>query len=525
MQYSQLIARIQADIYNNGAELITGDILQGDLLAIISALASAGAGYGGIITPGSSAPASLDQATFYLAIQPGTYSSFGVTVTEPSIVSYGGGSTLTFTVSPLGLAPAPTIVKLNTGDNPYVLVPLTGTDGMAFTVDIEGGYSGGDTEVYAQRWLVNYSVSHGVNIYVSGDKVSTDMIIWTKVYEDAGDLFLVLYANTGDLDYVTMAFRDMTGDPVPGITVEPNITGYVYSSDAVITNPEYQNNKVTFIDAASSNIQYPSARAVYDALITKQDVLVSGTNIKTINGNSILGAGDIVIEPGKEPNNEDITIDSNNRLKFADRPTAVNQMGYVILRKNKTFAEQVTQDNTIYEIRYDFDLNGGSVTIPAGCVLQFNGGSIINGTLDLNSDCLVTGQGIKCEITNPPANETRLSLYLGNTSDPQLNHSVLQEMIDSGVGIIVDTPNLTISDYLEVKTSLKIVGIVSRIPKLTFPNSKGFVWTTSGGSTYNRVENISVESDGNSFDFVNGESSQRPNNVYFSSFKGVRNFG
>ena len=273
MQYSQLIARIQADIYNNGAELITGDILQGDLLAIISALASAGAGYGGIITPGSSAPASLDQATFYLAIQPGTYSSFGVTVTEPSIVSYGGGSTLTFTVSPLGLAPAPTIVKLNTGDNPYVLVPLTGTDGMAFTVDIEGGYSGGDTEVYAQRWLVNYSVSHGVTIYVSGDKVSTDMIIWTKVYEDNGDLFLVLYANTGDLDYVTMAFRDMTGDPVPGITVEPNIPGYVYSSDAVLTNPEYQNNKVTSIGAASSDIQYPSAKAVYDALSGKQNTI------------------------------------------------------------------------------------------------------------------------------------------------------------------------------------------------------------------------------------------------------------
>lgn len=236
MQYSQLIARIQADIYDNGAQLITGNVLQGDLLAMVSALASAGACYGGIITPDSSAPASLDQATFYIAIQPGTYSSFGVTVTEPSIVSYGGGSTLTFTVSSLGLAAAPTVVKLNIGDDPYVLVPLTGTDGMAFTVDIEGGYSGGATEVYAQRWLVNYSTDNGVTIYVSGDKVSTGMIIWTKVYEDNGDLFLVLYANTGSLDYITMAFRDMKGNAVSGITVEPNITGYVYSSDADVLN-------------------------------------------------------------------------------------------------------------------------------------------------------------------------------------------------------------------------------------------------------------------------------------------------
>lgn len=31
---------------------------------------------------------------------------------------------------------------------------------------------------------------------------------------------------------------------------------------------------------------------------TKQDTLVSGTNIKTINGNSILGSGDVAVEVG-----------------------------------------------------------------------------------------------------------------------------------------------------------------------------------------------------------------------------------
>ena len=52
-----------------------------------------------------------------------------------------------------------------------------------------------------------------------------------------------------------------------------------------------------------------------------------------------------------------------------------------VLRKNKTFAEQVVDENTIYEIRYPFDLGGNSVTIPSGCVLKFNGGRISNGTL------------------------------------------------------------------------------------------------------------------------------------------------
>lgn len=79
---------------------------------------------------------------------------------------------------------------------------------------------------------------------------------------------------------------------------------------------------------------------------------------------------------------EDITSD-NNLLKLKDR-LPLNGMGYVILRSGKSFAEQITQENTIYEIRYDFDLNGEEVTIPENCTLKFEGGSLCNGTLKLN---------------------------------------------------------------------------------------------------------------------------------------------
>ncbi len=56
-----------------------------------------------------------------------------------------------------------------------------------------------------------------------------------------------------------------------------------------------------------------------------------------------------------------------------------NGMGYVILRQNKSFKEQVTKANTIYEIRYDFNLGGEEVEIPENCVLKFEGGSLRNG--------------------------------------------------------------------------------------------------------------------------------------------------
>lgn len=41
-----------------------------------------------------------------------------------------------------------------------------------------------------------------------------------------------------------------------------------------------------------------SQKAIKTKIDTKQDTLVSGTNIKTVNGNSLLGSGDITISGG-----------------------------------------------------------------------------------------------------------------------------------------------------------------------------------------------------------------------------------
>lgn len=56
---------------------------------------------------------------------------------------------------------------------------------------------------------------------------------------------------------------------------------------------EESRNKVTSLSSSSRDDEYPSAKCVYDNLATKQPVLVSGTNIKTINNTSILGNGNI----------------------------------------------------------------------------------------------------------------------------------------------------------------------------------------------------------------------------------------
>lgn len=58
-----------------------------------------------------------------------------------------------------------------------------------------------------------------------------------------------------------------------------------------------------------------------------------------------------------------------------------HSMGRVVLAGNKPLATQVYSPNTIYVIRYNYDLGGTTVDIPDNVVLLFEGGVITNGTL------------------------------------------------------------------------------------------------------------------------------------------------
>ncbi len=71
-------------------------------------------------------------------------------------------------------------------------------------------------------------------------------------------------------------------------------------------------NKVTELNENSTDEQYASAKATYNEIqeqtTNKQDKLVSGQNIKTINGQSILGEGNLVIEGGSSSGEEWVEI-------------------------------------------------------------------------------------------------------------------------------------------------------------------------------------------------------------------------
>lgn len=108
---------------------------------------------------------------------------------------------------------------------------------------------------------------------------------------------------------------------------------------------------------------------------------------------------------------EDITAEDGN-LKLKDRAydeASFSGKGYKILRKNIVEGKNIlTQDminkpNTIYEIRYDFDLNGATISIPDNSLLKFNKGFIDNGVLEGNYSSILSepiqifGQSLKLE--------------------------------------------------------------------------------------------------------------------------------
>lgn len=79
------------------------------------------------------------------------------------------------------------------------------------------------------------------------------------------------------------------------------------------------------------------------------------------------------------PDEEDLTNDSQNRLKFANRSlSSKNTKGFKILREDDF---SFYSSDTIYLIKYNFDFGNKTITLPENSILCFEGGSFSNVTL------------------------------------------------------------------------------------------------------------------------------------------------
>lgn len=94
---------------------------------------------------------------------------------------------------------------------------------------------------------------------------------------------------------------------------------------------EVSTNKKTDLSDNSDNY-YPSQKAVKTAVDAKQATLVSGTNIKTINSESLLGSGDIEISSGGTSLWTAITGTraSNTTITVSGDQTAIFKKGMIV---------------------------------------------------------------------------------------------------------------------------------------------------------------------------------------------------
>lgn len=178
--------------------------------------------------------------------------------------------------------------------------------------------------------------------------------------------------------------------PIGTENLEDNAVTLVKLKNNSVDSDKLKDGSVTPAKLAQSVVTDVINPAIASGISTKQDNLVSGVNIKTINGESILGEGNLSVGGTPELNTEDLEYNLDGEIQFANRAyntSTPNGLGYKILRQGDglTFANQVTEANTIYEIRNDFDLDDeewqNPIAMPEGCTLRFNGGSLLNGKL------------------------------------------------------------------------------------------------------------------------------------------------
>ena len=159
------------------------------------------------------------------------------------------------------------------------------------------------------------------------DKVNTDLPFTDNFKESKS----VQSANVVMAGYIQKNINDIA-------RLEYDETGIKEDIERIDNEITNINGEITTIENDITDIKI-EINNISGELAGKQDTLVSGTNIKTINGNSILGSGNLVIESGSvdyndltnKPSINSVSLVGNKTLDDLDiqsKITAVNKIPY-----------------------------------------------------------------------------------------------------------------------------------------------------------------------------------------------------
>ena len=165
--------------------------------------------------------------------------------------------------------------------------------------------------------------------------------------------------------------------------------------------------------------------------------------------------------------------------------------------RNIITQEDINKTDTIYEIKYDFDLDGKTITIPKNCVLYFTSGKFYNGSINMDNTIISTlYEDILSEV-NISGNYYNIQKYIEDTkslfqaSINKLNDTVYPITLNFNVSPNIITMNTSIN-YSVVSDNKPLVPDVMKISKqvndntaivlLDVPASSGNLTTNIEGS-------------------------------------------
>lgn len=222
------------------------------------------------------------------------------------------------------------------------------------------------------------------------------------VDEETGESLRIFLLKYNHIDLGYRSSKSSARLAVPIIMRRKGLYITYYLPDDIVITEFFNGNKTEVSDTNWIKdelwVKDVNELNVYDVKISDGSITLDKLSEEVMQ--LISSKGDITIN--NFPDNEDLELytiyqDSNNKIdaiRFKDRDNS-NGMAYKYLRKTKNMIlsqSDFNQANAIYEIRYDFDLNGSTINIPENCELKFVGGSLKNGTINFNNTSVLSSK-------------------------------------------------------------------------------------------------------------------------------------
>ena len=236
---------------------------------------------------------------------------------------------------------------------------------------------------------------------VSADKADKASV-YTK--QEVNDKLATKQATLVQGDNITLSTPDAEGKVTISAT-QPDISGLATKIEVTeglaskLDTATYNSEKAGFETKSNAAATY----ATKQEIAGKQDTLVSGTNIKTINGNSILGEGNIEITGGGTSNKTWYFSGATEFLTGASVNAGINVIGGTISYDQVSVGDIVVLDDD-----YDFvvlnkyaDTYGKHIAIMPIYNAVTNDSNVLGYVMDLQDTASASVQINKATMTTP----------------------------------------------------------------------------------------------------------------------------